>query len=480
MFRKIYNIEDDIAAVSTAPGEGAIGIIRLSGKKVFKIADKVFVSKDGKKPSQFKTHTIHYGFIMNELKHKQRDGKKNSKPPRNVVDEVLLTILRAPKTYTRQDMVEINCHGGVLALKKTLELILAHGARLAEPGEFTKRAFITGRIDLAQAEAVLDVIRAKTLAGLEAALGQLKGRLSEKVSEIKDALVEILANMEASFNFSQEDIDLLDSGKIESRLKAVKEKLEFLIKTSEKGCILREGIMTVICGKPNVGKSSLMNAFLREDKVIVTPIAGTTRDVIEDIINIGGIPIKIVDTAGIIEPRDLVEKESITRSKKCLKEADLILFLLDNSRPLNKEDFQIADIIKDKPVIVVINKIDLPNKLSLEKIKNFLNNKKVVKLCAVREIGLPQLEDAVKEYVFGKRAVTGAESALVTNLRQKKALEEGLEYVKTALENAGNRNGEELIAEDVKGALKFIGQVCGEVDAEDILNKIFEDFCIGK
>ncbi|MFH1856764.1 MAG: tRNA uridine-5-carboxymethylaminomethyl(34) synthesis GTPase MnmE [Candidatus Omnitrophota bacterium] len=474
--KKIYNLESTIAAIATAPGEGAIGIVRLSGKNALKIADKIFVCPSGKKPSEFKTRTIHYGWIAAAGKKKL----KNKISTDNIIDETLLTVMKAPFTYTRQDIVEINCHGGVLALKKTLELVLEKGAVLAEPGEFTKRAFLNGRIDLTQAEAVLDIIRAKTEAGLDAALGQLKGRLSEKIEKIKNVLMNALANLEASFDFSQHDISVLDRKEITACLATVKKSLEELIENSEKGCVLREGITTVICGKPNVGKSSLMNAFLREDKVIVTPIAGTTRDAIEDIINIKGIPLKIVDTAGIIEPRDLVEKEGIKRSKKYLKEAHLILFVLDNSRVLSQEDFQIIEEIKDRPVMVVINKIDLKTKLDFKKIKDFLKDKSIVKICALKEKGMPQLEESIRQQVLGGKAFTDRESILVTNLRHKKLLEKSLEFARAAGENLKTEMKEELAAEDIREVLKLIGSVVGEVTPEDILNKIFEEFCVGK
>lgn len=474
--KDIYDIDGDIAAISTAPGEGAIGIVRLSGKKALKIADRIFISKSGGKPSEFKTHTIHYGWIVD----KNRSAKNTNRKKEKIIDEVLLTVMKAPGTYTRQDMVEINCHGGVLSLKKILELLLKNGARLAEPGEFTRRAFLNGRIDLAQAEAVLDIIKAKTQLSLQAAVGQLKGGLSGKVNEIKNVLIEVLANIEASLDFSYEEIEPQNRKELGRRLIQVKENLEALIEGAESGCILREGITTVICGKPNVGKSSLMNAFLREDKVIVTPVAGTTRDAIEDIINIKGIPLKIVDTAGIIEPRDLVEKEGIARSRKYIGEAHLVLFVLDNSRALSKEDFEVIDGIKEKPVIVVVNKTDLQNKLDFKKIKNFLKEKKVVNICAVKEKGIPELENTIRDYILGGRAITGVESALVTNARHKRALEESLKFVAAADRSLKEGREEELAAEDLKEALRFIGSIVGEAAPDEILNKIFENFCIGK
>ncbi len=485
--KDIYNLKDTIVAISTAPGESAIGIVRLSGPKALSIANKIFISKEKKKPSRFRNRSIHYGWIVDrgqkteirKQKTKAMSQIKNPTPDRTI-DEALLTVMRAPATYTREDIVEINCHGGVLVLKKTLELTLSRGARLAQPGEFTKRAFLNGRIDLAQAEAVLDVIRAKTEMGLGTALGQLKGKLSKRITKIRNILIEVLANLEVSFDFSQEETEGLNSRQIIKSLKMVRRNLEELIKSAEGGCILREGVVTVICGKPNVGKSSLMNAFLKEDKVIVTPIAGTTRDIIEDIINIEGIPIRIVDTAGIIEPRDLVEREGVARSKKCLNEADLILFLLDNSRPLSTEDLQIINSIKGKSIIVVVNKIDLKTKLNLKRIEDFLKGKRIVKICATREKGIPSLEDNIKKHILGGKVKIGVESAVVTNLRHKKALEESLKFIEASIKNLKEERGEELVAEDVKEALGSISCIVGEITPEEILDKIFEEFCIGK
>ncbi|UCH72098.1 MAG: 50S ribosome-binding GTPase, partial [Thermoplasmatales archaeon] len=297
---------------------------------------------------------------------------------------------------------------------------------------------------------------------------------------IKNILVEVLANLEASFEFSHQEIEIGSEKQLIKNLKEAAGKLEELIRSAETGCILREGIVTVICGKPNVGKSSLMNAFLREDKVIVTPVAGTTRDAIEEIINIKGIPIKIVDTAGIIEPRDLVEREGIIRSHRYLNRADLVLFMVDNSRSLNKEDFQIMDKIREKPVIVVINKIDLNGRLDFEKIENFLKGRKIVRICAIKEEGIPQLEDSIRQQVLGGKMIIDKESVLVTNTRHKNFLEESLKFVNTAVRNFEERIGGELIVEDIKDALKSMGYIVGGVTPDEVLNRIFEEFCVGK
>jgi len=316
------DLEDTIAAISTAQGEGAIGIVRISGKEAVKIADLVFKSKKGKSPSGFRSFATHYGYVYNKAV---------------VVDEALLTLMRSPKSYTKEDMVEINCHGGIITLRNTLELVLDSGARLAEPGEFTKRAFLNGRLDLAQAEAVLDIVRSKTEASLRMALGQLSGRLSSRLNDIKERLLAALASIEASIDFPEEDIEIISESDTKGRLKIVKDNLAKLLESAQGGIILREGLTSVICGKPNVGKSSLLNALLQRDRAIVTHVPGTTRDAIEDLANINGIPFKLVDTAGIAPTEDLVEREGILKSRERIEQADLILMVLDASAEMTDE-----------------------------------------------------------------------------------------------------------------------------------------------
>ena len=356
-------LDDTIAAISTPIGEGGIGIVRLSGRDSLKFADKIFISKDGKKPSGFKTYTVHYGHIVEKSKGKSQKAK--------VIDEVILTVMRAPRSYTKEDVVEINCHSGIAPLKKILDLCLINGARLAEPGEFTKRAFLNGRIDILQAEAVLDIIKAKTELSLRSALNNLEGLFSKKINEIREKLIDIYARMEASIDFSEEDLRGVRKENIFKKLKMIKNEVEKLVSDSNQGRILRQGIKTVICGSPNVGKSSLMNAILKESRSIVTPIPGTTRDTIEEIVNINGIPVMLVDTAGITDTDHLVEKEGIRRSRIYLENADLVLLVLDWSRRLNKDDLAIIKKIRDnnKEAVVAINKTDLKKKLDIKKIK---------------------------------------------------------------------------------------------------------------
>ncbi|HTZ10851.1 MAG TPA: tRNA uridine-5-carboxymethylaminomethyl(34) synthesis GTPase MnmE, partial [Candidatus Margulisiibacteriota bacterium] len=314
---------DTIAAVSTAMGEAGIGIVRISGGRALDIADKVFVSKENKKPSEFKTYTTHYGWIVSE-------GK--------TIDEVILTVMLSPKSYTKEDIIEINCHGGLIALRAVLELVLSCGCRLAEPGEFTRRAFLNGRIDLAQAEAVLDVIRAKTDAALKLGLEQLKGSLSVGIGKIRERLTALLSPLEANIDFPEEQIAGVNLQGLGRELTSTEAQLKKLIEESKRARALREGIHVVICGRPNAGKSSLLNAILKRERSIVTPVAGTTRDTIEEIIDMQGMPVRIVDTAGILEPRDLVEKKAVARSRKVIEAADIAILIFDGSRRLNKDD----------------------------------------------------------------------------------------------------------------------------------------------
>jgi len=347
--------EDTIVAISTPVGEGGIGIVRLSGKDSIKIANRIFISSDGRKVSEFKTHTIHYGYII-EKSPRHQDTKSqvtgNRKPitvhrkpniRQEVIDEVLLTVMKAPRTYTREDVVEINCHGGMIALRRILELIVEVGARVAEPGEFTKRAFLNGRLDLTQAEAVLDLIRAKTDVALRTSINQLEGELSREINSMRDIIIDISASMEAMIDFPEEDIEIDTTRSWLKKIKIARKKLESLRDTYHDGAILKDGIMAVICGRANVGKSSLMNLLLKRDRVIVTPIPGTTRDAIEDEVNIKGIPIRLVDTAGFGKRTGIVEKKGVEKSHLYLSNADLILCVLDGSEKLKKDDIRLLN-----------------------------------------------------------------------------------------------------------------------------------------
>lgn len=471
-------LEDTIAAISTPAGESGIGIVRLSGKEALKIVDKIFISRGRKKPSEFDTYTVHYGQIIDPY-NKSKTKKRTFSKEQQIIDEVLLIVMSLPKSYTKEDVVEISCHGGIVPIRRILDLVLKLGARLAEPGEFTKRAFINGRIDLAQAEAVLDIIRAKTDASLKIAVNHLEGDLSKKIREIRNELITILSDVEAAIDFVQEDIEIISLNSLSKRLKKNISNLKKLLDTAEQGIILTEGITTVICGKANVGKSSLMNTLLRVEKVIVTPLAGTTRDAIEELINIEGIPLRIVDTAGILEPSGIVERESILRSKNYLKVADLVLLVLDNSQPLSREDKDIITHIKDKKTIVVINKIDLPSKLNLDDIKSFLKDKTIVKISAVKGKNLKSLEKAITQMVF-KGHIFSISRPIINNVRHKNAIRRAFRDLINAQNSVKKVLSFEFMAVDIKEAINNLGEITGETISCDILDRIFSNFCIGK
>ncbi|MGB2706061.1 MAG: tRNA uridine-5-carboxymethylaminomethyl(34) synthesis GTPase MnmE [Candidatus Omnitrophota bacterium] len=459
-------MEDTIVAISTPVGEGGIGIVRLSGRSALSIADRVFVSKDKVKPSKFKTYTVHYGHIV----------KKSE-----IIDEVLLTVMKTPKSYTKEDIVEINCHGGIVPLRKVLDLVLNLGARFAEPGEFTKRAFINGRIDLAQAEAVLDIIRSKTEGSMKVALGQLEGELSGKINRMKKDLLDTLSEIEARIDFSEEDIKLAPKKDLLRKLARISGGIKKLIDDAEKGIIFKEGIMCVICGKTNVGKSSLMNAFLRRNRVIVTPIPGTTRDAIEEEICLKDIPIRVVDTAGISAARGIVEKHGMQKSKSYIKRADLILFMLDSSKAWSKTDSNIFNKIKGKKFIIVANKSDLPKKLDLNKVKNVTQKDRIIEASLLRKKNLNRIEEAILGEIWHGR-LPHPEGTFVTNLRHKKDLERARKCVRKAI-NALREEPfpkPEIAASELKEALFFLGSILGETIEPDILERIFSKFCIGK
>ena len=478
----VYNADDTIVAVSTPLGEGGIGIVRLSGKKALSIADKIFVSKDKAKPSEFKTYTTHYGHIV-----KNSREAKNRKPRTEVIDEVILTVMRAPKSYTKEDVVEINCHSGIVPLRRILDLALSYGARLAQPGEFTKKAFINGRIDLAQAEAVLDIIRSKTEGFMKVALGHLEGGLSNRVNSLKEALLGVLGELEARIDFSEEDIELAPKEDLFKKLEIVSAEIKKLIDGAWKGMILKEGVMCVICGKPNVGKSSLMNVLLRRNRVIVTPVPGTTRDAIEEEINLKDIPIRIVDTAGISEARDIVEEHGIRKSKSYIKLADIILFMLDFSKRWSKTDEEIFNSIRDKNFITIANKTDLPVKLDLNKVKKMLKSKpgkpkdEIIEISLLRKGDPDKVEDAILRKVWHGE-IPHPEGAFVTNLRHRKDLEGAHKRIRKATKALGEKSTAfpEIVASEVKEAVFFLSSILGDTIEPDILDRIFSRFCIGK
>ncbi len=457
------SMNDTITAIATTIGESGIGIVRISGKNALLIADKIFLAKNGGKPSDFKTYTMHYGWIVS----RQTD----------IIDEVILTVMCAPKSYTKEDVVEINCHGGIVATRAVLDLVLENGGRLAQAGEFTKRAFLNGRIDLSQAEAVLDTIRAKTDSALKIGLQQLKGALSEKINNLRNILLEIIAPLEANIDFPEEEIGLINLKEASEKLNKIHRELKDTIEAARYGRVIREGLHAVICGKPNVGKSSLLNALLKQERSIVTPIPGTTRDTIEEIIDIKGIPVRIVDTAGILEPRDLIEKHAVARSKKQIDLADLIILLFDGSKKLSKDDVILINKLKKKTVLAVINKIDLKQKIEGDKIKKRFKN--IISISAKKNKNINLLEDSIADLVY-KGRVLSPESAVVSNLRHIEALKKTQKLVVQALNSLDNKLSIEFIAQDLKETIEHLDTILGKKFSEDLLDKIFAEFCIGK
>ena len=463
MHSNIFDTFDPIAAISTPPGESGIGIVRISGKSALKISDKIFISKDGRKPSDFKTYTTHYGWITG--------------PQAKIIDEVILTVMRAPRSYTKEDIVEINCHGGIVALRGVLDLVLANGCRLAEPGEFTKRAFLNGRIDLAQAEAALDIIRAKTDSALRLGVEQLKGALSGAINKLRNILLDALSLIEANIDFPEEEIGRVDQKQITEKLNKVKEELKNLADSSRHGRVLREGIHAVICGKPNVGKSSLLNALLKQERSIVTNVAGTTRDTIEEIIDIKGIPVRIVDTAGIIEPKGPIEKKAVQRSKRQIQLADLVILVFDGNRRLTREDQALFKKLKKKQAIAVINKIDLKQKIDRGRIaKNF---SRIIDLSAKKLKNINLLEEAIANLVYQGK-INNPESIMVSNLRHIENIRRAEKLIAGAVNSLDNKLPLEFVAEDIKGGLGYLDNILGKRFSEDLIDKIFSEFCIGK
>jgi tRNA modification GTPase len=454
----MYSLDDTITAISTPIGEGGIGIIKMTGPEVLPILQKIFMAAKGK--WQPISHHLCHGHIIDP-------GSQE------VVDEVLISYMKAPHTYTRQDVVEINCHGGIVPLRQVLELTLRQGARLASPGEMTLRAFILGRLDLAQAEAVLDVVRARTEAGLRVAVEQLGGRLSEEIREVRAELVNVLAYLEATIDFTEDEIPERD---ITLPLQQAKKRIEELLSSADQGIIYRQGIRAAIVGRPNVGKSSLLNGLLRTSRAIVTPIPGTTRDTLEETINLQGIPLTLVDTAGIAESEDLVGKLGIERSRQALSRADLALMVVDANETLQESDWEIADLMRNKPTIMIINKIDLP---SVAVVDDLLPGVKRVRVSAVTEEGLGELEEAILETIFSGQ-VMASDFPLVNNTRHKEALEGALKHIRAAEEANQQRMPADFTAIDLTAAVNVLGEITGETATEDLLEIIFSEFCVGK
>jgi tRNA modification GTPase len=456
--------EDTIVAISTPPGDGAIGIVRMSGDKSLEIARKIFRQKNGQ-PIQDQDHRhMLYGHILKgEI----------------VLDEVLLVPMLSPGTYTREDLVEIHCHGGVVPLTEIVKLILEHGASMAEPGEFTKRAFLNGRLDLAQAESVMDLIRAKTSLGFEVAYAQLEGQLSGRVDSIRSALLSAMAQLEVCIDYPEEDIEEMTYTEMTERFQSAENAVSLLLENSETGRILRDGLSTVIIGKPNVGKSSLLNALLRESRAIVTDIPGTTRDVIEETLNIRGVPIKLVDTAGIRETEDLVEKLGVERSKAFFNRADLVIFVLNAAEALSEEDEAIMAYLKDRRAIILLNKSDLQPVLDASHLHTRFGDVPIIRTSLVQEEGIQELEDEIAKMVYGGQVTLG-ERALVTSLRHQDALRRAAGALRDALKSCQDGMPYDFLQVDVKNAYEALGEITGETVENDLITKIFSQFCLGK
>ncbi len=453
---------DTIAAISTPRGEGGIGIVRLSGDESLNILEKIFKPKSNKDIKDIKSYTINYGHIF--------DGEI-------LVDEVLVSIMKAPNTYTREDIVEINCHGGYLVTERVLELVLKNGAKIAEPGEFTRRAFLNGRLDLTQAEAVIDLIHGKTEKSISLSLNNLRGDLKEQIHYLKKILLDVAAHVNVVLDYPEEGVDEPIPDHLIRELHNVKDTITKLVESYDKGKMIKEGIKTAIVGKPNVGKSSLLNSILREERAIVTSIAGTTRDTIEEIINIKGIPLIMVDTAGIRETCDEVENIGVQKSKKVLKEADLVLFVMDSSRELSDEDKEIYDNIQSEKVIGILNKIDMEKKLD---VSNLSKVKKWIEISALENIGIDNLENEIYKFIISENIEDSSEKLIITNIRHKSALEKTKKAIENIFETIDMGYPMDLIAVDLNDALDSLSEVTGEISSEDLLDHIFSNFCVGK
>lgn len=454
---------DTIAAISTGMTSSGIGIIRISGPDAIAIADKVYDSRSGKKLENMPTHTIHYGFI--------RDGEE-------FIDEVLVMLMRGPRSFTAEDTVEINCHGGVYAMNRILELVIRKGARPAQPGEFTKRAFLNGRIDLSQAEAVIDVINAKNEYALKSSVSQLKGSVLKVIKDIREKIIYHIAYIESALD-DQEHISLDGYPKqLEEQVEQWKEKIRTLIASSENGKRMKEGIRTVIVGKPNAGKSSLLNVLLGEERAIVTDIAGTTRDVLEEQMSLSGISLNIIDTAGIRSTEDVVEKIGVKKAKTYARDADLIIYVVDSSTGLDENDEEIMEMIRDRKAIVLLNKMDLDCITTEEDIRKHLD-KPVIPVSAKEEQGIDRLEQTVKD-MFYDGSISFNDEIYITNMRQKAALKEALDSLEQVSVSIQNQMPEDFFSIDMMNAYEELGSITGESVGEDLVNEIFSKFCMGK
>lgn len=455
---------DTIAAISTPPGEGAISIVRLSGEEAVALAQKIFKGKD---LSQVPSHTINYGHII--------DPKTQAE-----IDEVMVSVMRAPKTFTREDVIEINCHGGIVATNKILQLLLANGARLAEPGEFTKRAFLHGRIDLTQAESVMDLIRAKTDRSMKVALNQLDGNLSHLIRNLRQDILDVLAQVEVNIDYPEyDDVETMTTKLLKEKALEVKARIRQLLETAQQGKVLREGLATAIVGRPNVGKSSLLNYLLHEDKAIVTDIAGTTRDVIEEYVNVRGVPLKLIDTAGIRETTDKVEAIGVERSRKAIEQADLVMLVLNSSEELTAEDLELVAATNGKKRIVILNKTDLEPKLDVEVLKQHVDAAEILTTSVLTNEGVDKLEERIAELFFGG-IENSQTTVMVTNARHIGLLSQAEDALAAVLAGIEQGMPVDLVQIDMTNAWDLLGEITGDSYQDELLNQLFSQFCLGK
>lgn len=458
---------DTIAAISTPMGEGAIAIVRLSGDEAITIADKIFKSIGSKKLTEVPSHTIHYGHLFDP-----KDGVK--------IEEVMITIMKGPKTFTKEDVVEINCHGGLVSVNRVLQLALKNGARLAEPGEFTKRAFLNGRIDLSQAEAVMDLIRAKTDRAMNVALGQMEGRLSKLIRKLRQEILETLAHIEVNIDYPEyDDVEEMTHNMLLPKASLVQGEIKKLLQTSQQGKILREGLSTVIVGRPNVGKSSLLNSLVQENKAIVTDIPGTTRDVIEEYVNVRGVPLRLLDTAGIRETEDIVERIGVEKSRQVLKEADLILLVLNYSDALTEEDEKIFEAVKGLDVIIIVNKTDLPAQIDMDRVKDLAKGHKIVATSLLEDRGVDELEEAIASLFF-EGSLEAGDMTYVSNTRHIALLHQALTAIEEAIEGVEIGTPIDIVQIDLTRTWEILGEIIGESVHESLIDQLFSQFCLGK